>query len=252
LRSQHRFLEIGLKSQQRLKKALIVKEMIMTQIALEDFLKEQKDNFKVTIEEIPTDLDHLKVTPFKKGAGCSCGISITVKKTAIEAVVKTGESHFCCGKELAVVQPVFKKGEGIALNELFLQIYNNSQESQKKVIQPLLSSPSPAQTYNIPMPYAGCMGGQSSQPGQLIAPLSSPSSGPIRPLDSTVFDCCCTGSNTYYQWDSGSRYWWAARHCLNGDRTCPSYYNGGGPYCPYTNQGDCPCPNCKVGYCQGK
>ncbi len=78
--------------------------------------------FRATIEPIEDAEDVVKITPWFRGVGCLCQLSLKVPKETIEWVELTDETHFCCGKSLRVAELHFKKERTISLNEVFSQL----------------------------------------------------------------------------------------------------------------------------------
>lgn len=93
--------------------------------SVDDFLGGQSvSEISATIETVEGKPDSVKVTPWTPESGCLCHLSLTVRKSAVEAVTPTGQTHVCCGKTLKVVQLRFKKGETLPLEDLFNQLHS--------------------------------------------------------------------------------------------------------------------------------
>jgi hypothetical protein len=72
---------------------------------LDELLDEQdRHALTVTLERSSRGEDYVHVTPFAAGTGCSCQLALDLKRDLISSIVRTGETHICCGKRLAVVQ----------------------------------------------------------------------------------------------------------------------------------------------------
>lgn len=93
--------------------------------SVDDFLGQQSvSEISATIEPIEGKPDFVKVTPWTPESGCLCHLSLTIRKSALEAVTPTGQSHICCGKTLKVAQLRFKKGEKLPLEDVFSQLHS--------------------------------------------------------------------------------------------------------------------------------
>lgn len=93
-------------------------------ISIDELLKQQtsqQNTFIATIQATDDD-NRIKITPYYPENGCMCSKSITVNKNTIESVTPTGETHFCCGKKLAVVEINFKENAKIDLSDIISQI----------------------------------------------------------------------------------------------------------------------------------
>jgi len=91
--------------------------------SIDDFLARQSvSEISSTIEPIEGKPDSVKLTPWTPESGCLCHLSMTIKKSALEGVISTGQTHICCGKTLKVAQLRFKKGETLPLEHVFNQL----------------------------------------------------------------------------------------------------------------------------------
>jgi hypothetical protein len=98
-------------------------------ISLTDFLKEQTSaNLVATVEAIPGDAERVKVTPWVPGPGCLCHLAFTVPQGDIASVRPTGQTHYCCGKNLKVVEITFKEGATMKTSEVFSQMMQAANE----------------------------------------------------------------------------------------------------------------------------
>lgn len=77
--------------------------MANEKLSLEELLKRQEKGglLLATIEQAEQP-DYVKITPYAQNLGCLCSFTITVQKLHIKSVTPTGETHFCCGKQLLV------------------------------------------------------------------------------------------------------------------------------------------------------
>jgi hypothetical protein len=90
-------------------------------LSLDELLVRQQSSSRATVEEIKDDRSRVKVTPWVLGSGCLCHLAMTVPRSAIESVVLTGDTHFCCGKILQVVEIEFAEGAALSVSEIFSQ-----------------------------------------------------------------------------------------------------------------------------------
>lgn len=92
------------------------------EMTVDQLLSQQRDVKPLaTIEPVPDNPDSVKVTPWLRATGCLCSLSLIVPKAVIESVKPTGESHYCCGKRLEVVEITFKKGAQLPVTDVFAQ-----------------------------------------------------------------------------------------------------------------------------------
>jgi hypothetical protein len=77
-----------------------------------------------TIEPVADDVTRVRITPFVAGSGCSCEQAITVPKQAIQALFKTDDIHWCCGKKFAVVEIEFA-------NDILADVFRQLGESSR-------------------------------------------------------------------------------------------------------------------------
>ncbi len=76
------------------------------------------------------DPDSVIVTPFNRTAACSCGLSITIKKDAIDWIEAGDEVHECCGKQLMVVEMALKDP---TLADVFRQLAAHAKANARSV-----------------------------------------------------------------------------------------------------------------------
>lgn len=85
-----------------------------------EFLKDQDAGHLVaTIERVQGEPGMVKVTPWVPNSGCLCHHSITVAEKSFKSVHPTGQSQYCCGKHLKVVEIQFKDDATMNTAEVF-------------------------------------------------------------------------------------------------------------------------------------
>jgi hypothetical protein len=75
-----------------------------------------------TIEPIEGKPESVKVTPWVQSKGCLCASTLVIPKAAISSVSPTGETHYCCGKQLHVVEINFKEDAQLSVAETFSHV----------------------------------------------------------------------------------------------------------------------------------
>jgi hypothetical protein len=87
----------------------------------------------VTIESIDSRDDVVKVTPWSESGGCQCDWSVLIKRSQIESVTPSGQTHHCCGKRLQVVSINFHKNASLDPTEFLGQLSAASARSTNPV-----------------------------------------------------------------------------------------------------------------------
>jgi len=135
---------------------------------IDEFIANQSASANTaSIEAIDGKPEFVKVTPWSRTSGCLCHLALEVRKSSLDSITPTGDVHICCGKMLKVVELHFKKGETIAIEDVFGQI----QKSAAKFASPQTSAPpdyAPGQGLrNVPHPPFNCwaLSGCAESPG---------------------------------------------------------------------------------------
>lgn len=92
---------------------------------LDEVLEEQnRDRLLFTVREVEDQPDLVKITPYTKGGGCSCGaISMMMPKEIIESVTITEMQHLCCGQSFAVVELHCKEDATMSISDVITQLF---------------------------------------------------------------------------------------------------------------------------------
>jgi hypothetical protein len=100
-------------------------------VSVDEFLKDQSaPKFVATVEAIEGRPDSVKITPWLASSKeCLCHMAIVIRKTALQGVTPTGDTHLCCGKTLKVVEVHFKQGETLVIEDVFNQLNEAAQKS---------------------------------------------------------------------------------------------------------------------------
>ena len=85
---------------------------------LDEFLNAQSAGFTATLEAVPDNPTHVKVTPHRDGGGCGCGSSFELPREMVRSVTGTGTFHFCCGKRLQIAVVEFAEDASIPVADL--------------------------------------------------------------------------------------------------------------------------------------
>jgi hypothetical protein len=96
-------------------------------MTVDELLQSQHQGLLATLEPVAEKPDLVKLTPWVPNGGCLCAWALNVKKTAIESVRATGDSHVCCGKILKVAEITFAKDATIGLADVFAQALGGAQ-----------------------------------------------------------------------------------------------------------------------------
>lgn len=125
-------------------------------VGVDEFIANQSASVNTaTIEPIDGKPDFVKVTPWTRTSGCLCHLALEVRKSSLDSITPTGDAHTCCGKTVKVVELHFKKGETIAIDDVFGQI----QKSAAKFASPHTSAQpdyAPGHVPNDPHPPFNC------------------------------------------------------------------------------------------------
>jgi hypothetical protein len=101
--------------------------MSSDKLSIDDVLKTQSSSaLRATVEAVEEKSDFVKITPWMGAGGCLCHLAIQLKKTSLDGVTVTSDTHVCCGKTLKVVELHFKKDAAIMLDDLFQQLHSNA------------------------------------------------------------------------------------------------------------------------------
>lgn len=127
-------------------------------LSIDEFLKDQSSSkFTATVEAIEDKPDLVKVTPWVAASRtCLCHLAINVRKSSLEGVTPTGDTHVCCGKSLKIVELHFKKGETLTAEDVFSQLSasaRGSAESHHTGHGQLPSNPMPGVSYSLYSPH---------------------------------------------------------------------------------------------------
>ena len=96
-------------------------------LSLDEFLTQQtKVQLVGTLEANDSDSKKIKFTPWRPGTGCQCSASIMLPKSAIAAVTPTGDTHYCCGKTLRVVEVELLEGESLPIHDVVQQMLDKA------------------------------------------------------------------------------------------------------------------------------
>ena len=117
------------------------------------FAQQQHIRPLATIEQVDGKPELVKVTPWVKNMGCLCTLALVVPKIVITSVKTTGENHYCCGKQLEVVEVNFKKDASIAVADVFAQASSTANQHKSpspSAPQPTSGPTMPAQTTQLP------------------------------------------------------------------------------------------------------
>lgn len=93
----------------------------MSKISVDAFLSEHARTAFLGTIEATTDNDRVKVTPWLPQVGCLCFASLDVPKSVIASVTPTGETAYCCGKTLQVLEIEFAETANV-LQDIFGQL----------------------------------------------------------------------------------------------------------------------------------
>jgi hypothetical protein len=101
--------------------------MMTKLMGIDEFIASQSASVNMaTIEPIDGKPDFVKVTPWTQMSGCLCHLALEVKKSSLDSLTPTGDTHICCGKTLKVVELHFKKSETLAIDDVFGQIQKSA------------------------------------------------------------------------------------------------------------------------------
>ncbi len=118
-------------------------------IDLEELLAAETEvSTQVTIERIEGDEDSVRVTPYNRVGGCLCSAALRLPKSAIKSVRLTGETHYCCGKALKVVEPEFDETSGYGkINDILAQLAARTPRPTASISATSASSNRPLRMY---------------------------------------------------------------------------------------------------------
>jgi hypothetical protein len=95
---------------------------------INDFLSEEKELAGIILATIETvNETEVQITPWDND-GCNCNNSLVVPKDSIEFVEKTGDMHYCCGKNHSVVKINLKKDASLPIEKVLQQLINATVE----------------------------------------------------------------------------------------------------------------------------
>jgi hypothetical protein len=122
---------------------------------LDEFLKSQTSGFTATLEPIPENPAHVKVTPYRDDRGCGCSSSFQLPRDMIRSVIPTGNYHYCCGKRLEVALIEFSENASIPVADLMKRMDGPTEHTHAG--PPNLAAAHHFQPHpgNNPGPYAG-------------------------------------------------------------------------------------------------
>lgn len=119
-------------------------------LTLDEFLQEAGGGgYLCLVEPAGKESDKVKLTPWAGDShGCNCDSAITIDKTLIEGVVQTDHSRLCCGKQLKVVEVIFKETASIKISDVIEMVLTRAATYQQGMPQPFYEPvpPSPFPT----------------------------------------------------------------------------------------------------------
>jgi hypothetical protein len=96
-----------------------------SKMSIDELLNQQTSvGLTATVEPIADEPTLIKVTPFTPQAGCLCNLAMRVPKDTISHVISTGQAHFCCGKQLLIVEVHFRDDASLSPKTVFEQLHH--------------------------------------------------------------------------------------------------------------------------------